>query len=164
MITLRKMDEEEFRAFRESSVRDYAEDLMAERELSREQALCAAENEFDEALPDGLGTESAFLMNIEENGRRVGWIWFRYSADKDGGKHVFLADLLIFPAERRKGYAAAAIREMNGMAEKDGCVSSVLFVWDQNPAGMKLYEKCGYKPGVRETGGTYMVKELGSGS
>lgn len=45
MITLRKMTEDEFRAFKKSSVADYAVDLMKGRNISPEQALMEAEGE-----------------------------------------------------------------------------------------------------------------------
>ena len=162
MITLQKMNEEEFRAFRAFSASDYAVDLRKGRDISPEQALKEAEEEFDEDLPDGLETKDSFVMNIvDANKNRVGWIWFYYFADEESDKmQVFLADLLIFESERRQGFASAAINKMNTLAKKDGCSSSLLFVWDHNPGGMRLYEKCGYKPHSRGRGGTYMVKEL----
>ena len=162
MMTLRKMTEDEFRAFKKSSVADYAVDLMKGRNISPEQALIEAEEEFDADLPDGLDTEYSFMMNIEDgNEKRVGWIYFKYYTREDDDQYyVFLEDLLIFESERRRGFASAAIYEMNTQARQDGCSSSVLFVWDHNPEGMSLYEKCGYKPYNREEGGTYMVKEL----
>ena len=162
MITLRKMTEDEFRAFKKSSVADYAVDLMKGRNISPEQALMEAEEEFDADLPDGPDTEYSFVMNVEaENEHRVGWVYFKYYAREDGDQYyVFLEDLLIFESERRKGFASAAIHEMNMLAKQDGCSSSVLFVWDHNPEGMSLYEKCGYAPYNRAEGGTYMVKEL----
>ena len=162
MITLRKMTEDEFRAFKKFSVADYASDLMKGRDMNPEQALMEAEKEFDADLPDGLDTEYSFMMNIEdENENRVGWIYFKYYAREDDDQcYVFLEDLLIFESERRKGFASAAIHEMNILAKQDGCSSSVLFVWDHNPEGMSLYEKCGYAPYYRAEGGTYMVKEL----
>ena len=127
MMTLRKMTEDEFRAFKKFSVADYASDLMKGRDMNPEQALMEAEMEFGADLPDGLDTECSFMMNIEDgNENKVGWIFFKY-----------------YSRERQ-----------------DGCSSSVLFVWDHNPEGMSLYEKCGYKPYNREEGGTYMVKEL----
>ena len=69
-----------------------------------------------------------------------------YTREDDGRYCVFLEDLLIFESERRKGFASAAIREMNELARQDGCASSVLFMRDHNPGGMRLYEKCGYRP------------------
>ena len=162
MMTLRKMTEDEFRAFRKFSVADYAADLMKGRDKNPEKALMEAEAEFDADLPDGLDTEHSFMMNVEDaNENRVGWIFFKYYVrEEDDQYYVFLEDLLIYESERRKGFASASIHEMNTLARQDGCSSSVLFVWDHNPEGVGLYEKCGYKPYTREEGGTYMVKEL----
>lgn len=162
MITLRKMTEEEFRAFKKYSVDDYAVDLMKGWSLSREQALKDAAAEFDRTLPDGLETEYSFLMNIKDaNENRVGWIWFEYHKEESSGeKHVFLSNLLIFEPERRTGLSSAAIDEMNSLAGKDSCLNSELFVWDHNPEGMKLYEKCGYRPCRYEEGGILMAWEL----
>lgn len=162
MTALRKMTEDEFRAFKKISVADYASDLMKGRSISREQALTEAEEEFDAALPCGLYTEYSFLMNVEDgNENRVGWIFFKYCSRRNEDRwYVFLEDLLIFESERRKGFASAAIDAMNALAKKDGCSSSELFVWDHNPVGARLYEKCGYKLHTRKEGGTYMVKEL----
>ena len=156
------MTEDEFHAFKKTSVADYAVDLMKGQNISPEQALTEAEEEFDATLPDGLDTENSFMMNIEDAKRnRVGWIFFKYYVrEEDDQYYVFLEDLLIYESERRKGFASAAIHEMNTLARQDGCSSSVLFVWGHNPEGMRLYEKCGYKPYNREEGGTYMVKEL----
>ena len=162
MVTLQKMNEEEFRTYMEFSVSDYAADLMKGRDISPERALKEAKEEFDGDLPGGLETKDSFVMNIvDANKNRVGWIWFYYFADEESDKmQVFLADLLIFESERRQGFASAAINKMNTLAKKDGCSSSLLFVWDHNPGGMSLYEKCEYKPYGRERGGTYMLKEL----
>ncbi len=162
MITLQKMNKEEFRTFKEFSISDYAMDLMNGQNLSREQALNDAEEEFDGDLPDGLETKDSFVMNIvDANENRVGWIWFQYYSNEDDNiKWVFLEDLLIVESERRKGYASAAIEEMNVLAKKDGCTLSELFVWYHNPGGVSLYEKLGYKPFDPGKGGTYMRKVL----
>ena len=101
------------------------------------------------------------IVCAHHNTMTHGRIYFKYYTREDDDQYyVFLEDLLIFESERRRGFASAAIHEMNTLARQDGCSSSVLFVWDHNPEGMSLYEKCGYKPYNREEGGTYMVREL----
>ena len=60
------MTEDVFRAFKKSSVADYAVDLMKGRNISLEQALMEAEEEFDADLPDGLDTEYSFMMNLKK--------------------------------------------------------------------------------------------------
>ena len=110
MIELRKMTETEFAAFKEYSVADYAEDLMKEKDITREQALFDASKEFDAGLPEGPDTKNSFVMNIQdESGKILGRIWYEYETDEDENLNVFLCDLLIFEQERRKGNASSAI-------------------------------------------------------
>ena len=161
MIELLKMNETEFAVFKEYSVADYAEDLMKEKDITREQALFDASKEFDAGLPEGPDTKNSFVMNIQdESGKILGRIWYEYETDEEGNLSVFLCDLLIFEQERRKGHASSAIFQMNRLAKADGCLYSSLFVWNHNPAGMSLYEKCGYRPGAGGEGGIFMIKKL----
>lgn len=163
MIRLRRMTEEEFLKYKKDNVADYARDLLKGKNITEEQALMKAENEFNWALPDGLDTPDNFLMKIIDaaSGKEVGIIWFLYEWNQSHDtRNVFLSDLLIYEPERRKGYASAAVNEMNSLAKADGCRSSVLFVWEHNPGGARLYEKCGYEPAHRIQGGTYMKKAL----
>ena len=161
MITLRRMTGDEYRQFREYSIADYAKDLAESGGLDGEQAHILARKEFDETLPEGPETSDQYLMTIEdaESGADAGRIWYSYEED-DGARQVFLSDLVIFTEERRKGYAKAALREMERAAKADGCTVSLLFVWDHNGPGIRLYVDCGYKACGRGEGGSYMKKVL----
>ena len=161
MIGFNKMTPTEFLRFRERSVSDYAEDLMHGRGLNRDEALQEAEAEFGALLPEGPDTANQFLMTIAdaESGAAVGLIWYGY--EKAGGeRRVFLTDFLIREERRRKGYATAALAEMERRAKADGCVSAALYVWEHNGPGAALYAKCGYSPAERGDGGVLMVKRL----
>ena len=162
MIELIKMTEEEFARFREYSVAEYANDLINGEGLDRETAMKNAAREFGGMLTEGLGTEDHFVMDIRDvrSGKTVGWMWYCYETDEDDTPQVFLCDFLIFEDCRRKGYASAALAEMERRAKADGCVFAALFVWDHNPAGAALYRKCGYAPAAREEGGVTMKKPL----
>ena len=161
MITLRRMTEDEFLRFKEYSIADYAKDLADGQQLSMEQALETSEREFTETLPKGLETDGQFLMMIldAESGKDSGYIWFFYE-EENGIQVVWLCDFLIYEDQRGKGYAKAALAEMERMAKAAGCVKSVLFVWDHNPAGKSLYQKCGYVTTRHEGGGAIMKKCL----
>ena len=162
MVTLKKMSEKEFLDYKEFSISEYAQDLTKGKNISYEQARIDAKKEFEFGLPNGLDTKNSFLMNIvAKDGEKVGWLWFQYDTNEEGNsKQVFLADLFIFESERRKGYASDAINEMNRIAKNDCCSSSALFVWEHNPKGLGLYEKCGYKYFQQGEGGIFMLKEL----
>lgn len=117
-VKLRKMNVQEFDAFYTHSINDYAKDLMKEQEVAFEDALYQAKTEFSKMLPDGLDTRNNALMVIEDlaAGRTVGVIWYLYETT-DGINQVFLSDFVIKEEERRKGYATAALQEMEHGAE-----------------------------------------------
>ncbi|MBO4297670.1 MAG: GNAT family N-acetyltransferase [Clostridia bacterium] len=130
--------------------------------LDRETALKNAGREFGEMLTDGPDTEDHFVMAIwdAQSGKEVGWIWYCYETDEDDMQQVFLCDFLIFEDDRRKGYASAALAEMERRAKADGCAAAALFAWDHNGPGAALYRKCGYAPEERDVGGVRMKKML----
>ena len=159
-VSLRRMTAEEFAHFADSSARDYAEGLIKSG-IPREQARRQALEEFMGQLPGGVETPDHFLMTLLDapSGRPVGALWYLYEWTA-GTRQVFLNDLLILASERRKGYASAALLEMERRAGIDGCGESVVFVWAHNFPGLSLYRKCGYTV-IRETnGGAYLKKAL----
>ena len=162
MITMRKMTDTEFLRFKEYSVTDYAADLVRGERLDKEQALKKAEAEFSGMLPDGPDTADQFLMMLQDakTGEEVGWIWFFYEENEKGIKQVFLSDFLIYEYERRKGYAAAALHEMEQKAKADGRTEVILYVWEHNVPGFNLYQKCGYTAVQQSESGTAMKKML----
>lgn len=161
-VTLQKMTPAEFSAFCDSSAADYAADLLKSQPLSPKDALAQAKKELADMLPQGADTPDHFLMTIQnaENGQPVGLIWYLYE-HTDGVKQVFLSDFLIYEAHRRKGCATAALHEMARLARADGCTESIIHVWEHNPAGISLYEKCGYVPFRQADGGVYLKKKIG---
>jgi GNAT superfamily N-acetyltransferase len=156
------MTDVEFLRFKEYSVTDYAADLGRGEGLEREQALKKAEAEFNGMLPEGPDTEDHFLMMLEdaETGKEVGWTWFCYEENEKGIKRVFLSDFLIFENERRKGYATAALHEMEQKAKTDGRTEIILYVWEHNVPGFSLYQKCGYTAIKQSESGTAMKKTV----
>lgn len=160
-VKLREMDMREFETFREYSINDYAKDLMTDQNISLEDALEQAASEFSDMLPEGVKTRDQSLMMIEdENSRKtVGIIWYLYEVT-EGIKQVFLSDFLIYEEERRKGYAMAALSEMEHNAALAGCNQSIIYVWKHNPPGVNLYTKCGYVPFRDVDDGMYLRKDL----
>ncbi len=161
MIALREMTGEEFQRFKAQSIARYAKDLMTGEDFDEEDALANAKEVFEDTLPDGLDTEDQYLMTIEdaESGKDVGQIWF-FCEEAEEGRQVWLTDFAIREEEGLKGYAAAALTEMERIAKAAGCVRSALFVWDHNPEGCELYRKCGYEAVEHEDGGSVMKKAL----
>lgn len=160
-IRLRTMTENEFVQFHKYSTNDYAKDLMKGQNIAWEEAIRQAEKEFLEMLPEGQDSKDNALMIIEEitNGKSVGIIWYQFEVT-DEMKYAFLSDFVINEEERRKGYATAALFEMEQDAKKHGCTDIRLHVWKHNPSGINLYTKCGYSTFEQTDGGMYMKKVI----
>ncbi len=160
-IRLRTMTAREYGDFLTYSKIHHADELMKEINLTADEALQETEKELKEMLPDGLDTKDNHLMVIEEmaDQRIVGFIW--YLSEWTGGvKQVFLCDFVIYEPERRKGYATAALGEMEKHAKTHGCEESVLFVANDNAAARNLYAKCGYVFLKKDDYGNFLKKQL----
>ena len=155
------MNAEEYQAFYQHSIEDYANDLMKSQDNTMEQAVKQAQQEFADMLPKGRITENNMLMMVEEtdSSRTVGYIWYLYEVC-EGAKQVFLNDFLIYEEQRRKGYATDALAGMLQNAREDGCMESITYVWKHNFPGIRLYTKCGYVVFRETEDGMYMKKEI----
>lgn len=160
-VYFRKMSLQEFDLYYENSIADYAKDLMKGENLKQEQAMVMAREEFSNMLPDGIETKDNFLMMLidRDSGRMVGIIWYLYEFCQEI-KQVFLSDLLIYEKERRKGYAMAALTEMEKLGKEAGCKESIIYVWKHNPAGIQLYKKCKYVTFRELEDGMYLKKKI----
>lgn len=108
--------------------------------ITMDEALIQAQREFEEMLPNGLETKDnilRFIVDAAEE-KSVGVIWYLFEMT-DGVKQVFLSDFIIKEEERRKGYASAALIEMEQDAWRDECVESIIYVWKHNLPGFNLY-------------------------
>lgn len=158
-VHLRGMDADEFLRFREFSIAEYAGDLMTRQRVSVQEAQQQAQAEFDSELPQGRETQNQHVMMVldAQSGQSVGWLWYLYE-ETDGVRQAFLNDLFIAEAERRKGYATAALTEMERNAIRDGCAECVLHVFHDNTDAIRLYQQCGYTPFWQTEDGMYMKK------
>lgn len=160
-VQFREMSGEEFKIFFENSINDYANDLIKSSDLTMEEASAEAKREFTEMLPNGLGTKDNALRNIVDAAeeKTVGVIWYLFEMTDDI-KQVFLSDFIINEEERRKGYASAALTEMERDARRNGCAESIIYVWKHNLPGISLYTKCGYVTFRELDDGMYMKKRI----
>lgn len=160
-VKFRKMNPQEYNSYYEYNISDYAKDLVKSSGITVEESLKQAKKEFADMLSEGMDTKDNSLMIIEDEntGKKVGIIWYLYELC-DGVKQVFISDFVIYEEERRKGYAAAALAEMEHKAVEDDCTQSIIYVWKHNPPGVNLYTKCGYITFRESDDGMYMKKEL----
>lgn len=160
-VQLRQMSKEEFKIFFENSIVDYANDLVKSYNITMDEALIQAHGELTEMLPNGLDTKDNVLRVIVDAAEEkdVGIIWYLFEM-ADGVRRVFLSDFIIKEEERRKGYASAALAEMEWDARRNGCLESIIYVWKHNPPGMNLYTQCGYVTFRELDDGMYLKKGI----
>ena len=140
-VTLRPLQPEEFAAYRESFIRDWAVDIAQVDQISVVEATAQATRRTDDSLPDGVATQGHELHAIVCGDERVGTLWFSV----EDGRQAFLDDLTIDEPFRRKGYGRRALELFEARARALGLSRIDLHVYRHNPDAVRLYEKLGYR-------------------
>lgn len=144
MIRLEPMDEGTYRAWLETTTREYAQEKVDAGNWLASEAQERSERGFAELLPDGRSTPGHELrLMINDDGERVGYAWF-VPEDRPFGRVTFIYDIAVDPAHRRKGYAQAALAEIEAFAREHDCVGVELHVFGGNMGGRQLYLRSGY--------------------
>lgn len=157
MIKLIPMNEEEYQAYYNGAVQNYAAEHVKGGRWQPETAVQEAKREYDELLPQGVATPNQFLFTIRdsESDTPVGMIW--YALRQKGPKQIaFIYDVSIKPEHRRKGYAQAAFEAVEDLVKAQGVSVIDLHVFGHNQAAIELYQKIGF-----QTTNLLMRKTLG---
>jgi len=146
-IRLDPMTPEQFAAFLQQSIPSYARDGVTAGRWAAAESERFAQQEFDRLLPAGAATPDHWFAIIRTvpGGERVGHLW--WSIQRRGTPPVgFVFDLLIDPAQRRKGFAEAALRAAEDDVRAKGADRMGLNVFAVNAGALALYTKLGYVP------------------
>ena len=85
MIVIRPMRDEEYAAYLNYFIADYAAEIATNYALSPEAALAQAQREIAEDLPDGVNTHGQALRclfdEIDGTEKRVGYLWYKPDAE-----------------------------------------------------------------------------------
>jgi ribosomal protein S18 acetylase RimI-like enzyme len=144
MFRLEAMDEATFVAWRATTRREYAAEKVKAGNYPEAGADELAEAEFAKLLPNGRltpGHEIRSMMN--DDGEKVGYVWFTIET-RDVGRVVFIYDIAVDPAHRRRGYARLALDEIETYARENGCLGVMLHVFGDNEGARRLYSSAGY--------------------
>ena len=155
-VILRNMREDEFAAFRERSIADYAQSLIDAGKCSKRKAKAQAQKEFSQVL-SGLSPENNHLLIAEnKDGIPVGMLWYETKKPEQ----AFILDFLVYDAHRRMGYGSAILAELERTLRAAETPSVLLHVFAHNVPAIKLYEKCGFTVAKSDNGNIYMQKAL----
>ena len=105
MVKLEIMNEDEYNAYISLSTEEHINELVEEENLSLEEANEAAKNDLLDMLPEGLYTDSNYIMKIVDDSMKqtVGFIWTLHEFH-EGKKQSFICELGIYDQYRRNGY------------------------------------------------------------
>lgn len=144
MFRLEPMDEATYVAWRAATTREYAAEKVKAGNYPEGGSLELAEAEFARLLPDGRLTPGHEIRSmVDYEGEKVGYAWFTIE-DRDAGRVVFIYDIAVTEAHRRKGYARLALGEIDAYARDHGCSGVMLHVFGDNEAARQLYRSAGY--------------------
>jgi len=122
-------------------------DLIAElAEYEREPEAAVATPE--DLLRDGFGDDPRFFVEIAEwDGQPAGMaFWFLNYSTWAGRAGIYLEDIYVRPAFRRRGVGRALMAHLGRICTERGYTRLVLQVLDWNTPAIEFYEAFGARP------------------
>jgi len=144
-ISLRQMTAEEFQQYRRPGIRRLASALKRAWQLSPFEASTAARRVFERSITE-LEREptKGGIFIVEAERRAVGVLWYTIQCTR-GFSEAYVFDIFIKPTERRRGYAAAALRAMEKVARDESVSRVCLNVFEHNVKATRFYKKNGFR-------------------
>ena len=145
MTRLEPMTQARYDAWLEATIRDYAAEKVASGNYPDDgTSLERSKAEFDALLPQGRETPNHEILSmIDGEGQDVGYLWITQE-DRAPGRVVFIYDIAVDEAFRRRGHAQDALAYAEQYAREHGCVGVMLHVFGSNTGARALYLKAGY--------------------
>ena len=145
MFRLEPMDEVTYERWRAASQRAYASEKVKAGNWKPEDAEALSREAFDTLLPGGRETAGQQLRSmVNDAEEQVGHAWFTIE-DREPGRVVFIYDIEVYEAHRRRGYARLALAEIDEYAGENDCIGVMLHVFGYNTPARELYRSQGYK-------------------
>lgn len=141
MVTLVPMQQDDFEAFLEHGIREYAEDHVRNGNWPAEGAFERSKKEFEHYLPDGLDSRDQYLWSLlDETGNKIGVLWVQVKDQK-----AFIFDFVIDEKFRGKGLGKQALAAMDEKLKSMNAESVALHVFGDNIVAQELYKKAGFQ-------------------
>ncbi len=146
MGTLIPIEQDDFEAFLEHEIVEYAQDKVKSGNWLAEEALEKSRAEFMSLLPDGLQTKDQFIFKIldDTTQTKVGVLWLQVKMDEKP-RRAFINNIVIEPQFRGQGFGKQALQALDTKTEEMNVESVMLHVFAHNTTAISLYEKMGYE-------------------
>ena len=137
------MRNEEFERWLPRLREGYATDIMRNGGASEADARKKAVVDIERLFPNGQPSSDQFVFVVEADGEPVGELWV---AEREGdlGRGLWIYDVQIEEAHRRRGYAKEAMLLAEEEARRRGLSRVALNVFGGNAAARGLYQSLGY--------------------
>ena len=144
-VRLVPMKPDEFRAFYDWNLHDYASEMIRADQANPENALEKSREEMVTLLPQGQETPNHHFVKVihEPGGTRVGEVWYALQT-YPAGREMFVYWLGIAEPYRRKGYATAAVHSLEAIASKERVRRVALAVFGNNREAQEFYDRLGF--------------------
>jgi len=141
------MTEEEYDAFYEYVILDYANGLIRAGNAHPDVAVQVSQQQCQPVLFNRLASPHQFFFLIQEDAlnEQVGYLWWGMR-EQYGIRTAVLYFIGIFEPFRRRGYATQALRLLEEGVRKAGLDEIRLYVFGHNTSAWALYGKTGYVP------------------
>jgi len=146
MLNLQPMSEEEFVAYKEWMVEDYASEISNNFRITMDEARTSATKQIDSMLSQGLSTPNHFLYNIilttSDGDSRLGYLWIIVEIKK---KRCFIADIFLHEEFRHQGWGRKILELLETNMKEEGINRISLSVFANNNIAREFYIKMGYE-------------------
>ncbi len=146
MVKLRPMRDKEYAFFIKYSAEDYARQQILNKKWSDSEAKDWLAQEGYSFLSQGQNTPGhTFLRILNIQDIPVGYLWLT-EKESSHDKTIYINDILIEKAHRRKGYANFTLNTLEEWCREKNIQTIALHVFPNNAEAQKLYNRAGFSP------------------
>lgn len=143
MISLRPMRPDEYAAYLDYFIPDYAAEISTNYGLSDVDARAQAIRETDEDLPQGVETAGHVLLCIIAGaGAVIGYLWYRPDL---AARSAFISDFHILTGQQGNGYGKQALALLEAELADSGFTQIRLRVAADNNRAKHVYDRSGFR-------------------
>lgn len=141
MITFRAMTEDEYPAYLEYFVQDYANEIESNYRVSQPDSLARAKQELSALLPEGVNTAGQVLLYIIAQSAHVGYLWYKPDPVM---RTAFIYDFHILTACQGMGLGKQSLAAFEAYLRAKDIKEIKLRVAGDNARAQHIYEASGF--------------------
>jgi ribosomal protein S18 acetylase RimI-like enzyme len=146
MVRLTPIAEQEYDAFYEYVIHDYADGLIRAGNARPDLAVEVSKQQCQPVLSNRLASPNQFFYLVRRDtpsAEHVGYLWWGIR-EQYGIRTAMLYFIGILEPYRRRGYATRVLRLLEKQTQDAGLDEIRLYVFGHNAPARSLYEQAGY--------------------